>query len=109
MNERQPRLYSGFIRMGDDEGIAPGMLHEELDWRIGFVAGYCSETNETHSPDDFRKEKSGLLHRFTSFEPGMRCDDCGLRITEGDHQCLQTLSSLKEDIDPSDEPEIRIG
>jgi len=84
-----------------DDGIEPDELREELEWRMGFVGGYCAATTEPHAPDDFVEEEGGLVKSVLRLVDGVECDECGLSVTLEDYHRLRELSALKRDLENS--------
>jgi len=84
-----------------DDGIDPDELREELEWRMGFMGGYCAETMEPHFPEDFVDEEGGLISSVVRLVKDVKCDDCGLSITLEDYHRLKELSVLKHDLENS--------
>jgi hypothetical protein len=86
----------------DAESVA-----DEVEWRKGFVGGYCSSTNGPHELDDFEEE--GVLRCLLGMD-GYVCSECGLRLTDEEYERLSSLAEFsRAAVSGGDEPEIRIG
>jgi len=83
------------------DGIEPDELLEELEWRMGYIGGYCAETNEPHTPDAFLEKEGGLLKSVLRLVDGVECDDCGLSISLEDYHRLKEVSVLRRDLENS--------
>lgn len=68
---------------------------------MGFVGGYCADTTEPHTPDDFVEEEGGLIKSVVRLIDGVECEECGISITLEDYHRLRELSVLKRDLKKS--------
>jgi len=108
-NGEDGEVRSGIGSIVEEEGwdVDAGSVADEVEWRKGFVGGYCSATNGPNELGDFEEE--GGLRRLLGVD-GYVCSDCGLRLTDEEYERLSSLAGLGEAVvSGDDEPEIRIG
>lgn len=90
--EMHPHRGVVFSFIEDKDGISAGSLDEMLEWRMGLLSGYCSETNKPHTPEDF--EDPGLGH---SINPLSRigCRRCDISVSLEDYHRMEELARLR--------------